>query len=153
MKIIKKGRKQKGWAKKYKCTGNGNDEGGCGAILLVEECDLFQTYRSSMGRDEDWYVTFECLQCGVKTDITDSKFNGRELHPYKSWKTSMMCHGVCNHCNGHNCDFDVCEERKCDCINKPCSQCGETPCEGVDDKGILFCNEGCAREFHGINSK
>lgn len=70
MKIIKPGRQQKGWSKQYKCTGKGNNDGGCGATLLVEQGDLFQT--SSSARDEtDYFVTFKCEACGVLTDIPD----------------------------------------------------------------------------------
>jgi len=70
MKVIKKGRPQKGWAKEFKCTGKGNEGGGCGATLLVEQTDLFQT--ASHSRDEtDYYVTFECCECGVLTDVPE----------------------------------------------------------------------------------
>ncbi len=72
MKVVKEGRPQKGWAKEYKCTGKGNDGGGCGATLLVEEGDLSCTY--SHARDETTtYLTFSCCQCGVKTDIWDDE--------------------------------------------------------------------------------
>lgn len=71
MKVIKTGRKQTGWAKEYACTGEGNKGGGCGAILLVEEGDLFATASSAMG-EIDHYVTFECSECSVWTDIKDS---------------------------------------------------------------------------------
>lgn len=70
MKVIKEGRPQKGWAAEHTCSGAGNGNGGCGAILLIEESDLFMT--SSTCRDEtDYYVTFTCCQCGVKTDPKD----------------------------------------------------------------------------------
>lgn len=71
MKVIKPGRPQKGWAKEFKCTGAGNGDGGCGAVLLVEQEDVFQT--SSSVRDEtDYYNTFECSECKVLTDIPQS---------------------------------------------------------------------------------
>lgn len=70
MKTIKKGRQQKGWSKEYICTGVGNGKGGCGAKLLVEEGDFFQTSSSAMGEVE-YYVTFECQECRVWTDVTD----------------------------------------------------------------------------------
>jgi hypothetical protein len=41
MKILKKGRPQKGWATEAKCTWEGNGGGGCGALLLIEEEDLY----------------------------------------------------------------------------------------------------------------
>lgn len=71
MKIIEKGRPQKGWAKEYTCTGRGNGNGGCGAKLLVEIGDVFQT--QSQCRDEtDYYTTFRCPECKVLTDINDA---------------------------------------------------------------------------------
>ena len=70
MKVVKEGRPQEGWAEEYECTGEGNDGGGCGAVLLVEEGDLSCLY--SHARDETTaYLTFSCCQCGVKTDIWD----------------------------------------------------------------------------------
>jgi hypothetical protein len=68
MKIIKQGREQKGWAAELPCTGGGNGEGGCGAILLVESTDLFLTY-NHVHTDTDEFVTFKCMACGVLTDI------------------------------------------------------------------------------------
>lgn len=69
MEVIEPGNPQKGWAKKYKCTGNGNGGGGCGAKLLVEEADIFQTSSSHYDGSTDYYVTFECCQCKVWTDV------------------------------------------------------------------------------------
>ena len=70
MKVLKKGRKQKGWASEMKCTGRGNGGGGCGALLLVEEEDVFLTHNSCMG-ESDYFFTFKCPECWVKTDIPD----------------------------------------------------------------------------------
>ncbi len=69
MKIIKKGRQQKGWAEKFECTGKGNGGGGCGATLLVEENDLYTTRSSDYTGDTEHFITFSCLACGVETDI------------------------------------------------------------------------------------
>ena len=70
MRVIIKGRQQTGWAKECACTGSGNGEGGCGAALLVEEGDLYET--TSHARDETTrYVTFKCSECGVQTDVKD----------------------------------------------------------------------------------
>lgn len=78
MKVLEKGRKQKGWAVEKICTGKGNDGGGCGAKLLVEKGDLFQT--SSSCRDEtDYFVTFKCVECGILTDIKDYPRHATEL--------------------------------------------------------------------------
>lgn len=40
MKVLRPGRKQKGWSTEAECTGLGNGGGGCGAKLLVEEDDV-----------------------------------------------------------------------------------------------------------------
>jgi hypothetical protein len=70
MKVLKKGRPQKGWAKECSCSGNGNGGGGCGAKLLVDESDLFRTGSHSYDGSSEYYVTFKCPECGVLTDIT-----------------------------------------------------------------------------------
>lgn len=70
MKTVKKGRKQKGWAKEVKCTGNGNGGGGCGATLLVEQGDLYKTFHHCYGDSSpDVFITFTCQECGIETDI------------------------------------------------------------------------------------
>lgn len=70
MKVLKKGRKQKGWSTEANCTGHGNGGGGCGAKLLIEESDLYFTF--SHARDEtERHVTFTCCECGVETDLRD----------------------------------------------------------------------------------
>lgn len=85
VKTIKKGRKQKGWAKKHKCTGDGNDEAGCGAKLLIEQDDLFETSQSCMGKEIDYFVTFKCQECGQLTDIDNAPSN-IDLPTYEKWK-------------------------------------------------------------------
>jgi hypothetical protein len=69
MKVIEKGREQKGWAKKFKCTGEGNKGGGCGAVLLVEQDDIFYTYSNHYDGSSETYCTFQCPQCQVLTDL------------------------------------------------------------------------------------
>lgn len=70
MKVIQQGRAQRGWSKELRCTGEGNKGGGCNALLLVEQDDVFVT--TSSARDEvDYYNTFRCSECGVLTDIKD----------------------------------------------------------------------------------
>ena len=78
MKVLKKGRPQRGWSKELECTGAGNGGGGCGARLLVEIGDVFETERSCMGRDIDYFVTFRCSECGVLTDIDNVPSHVRE---------------------------------------------------------------------------
>lgn len=71
MKIIKAGRPQKGWSKEFTCTGAGNGMGGCGAVLLVEQDDVFGTESHHYDGSSEYYKTFKCASCGVWTDIKD----------------------------------------------------------------------------------
>jgi hypothetical protein len=96
MKLIKKGREQRGWAKEFECTGIGNGGGGCGAILLVEQGDVYQTVYYNMG-DCSVSNTFTCSECGVETDIKE----GLPFTPRKNLGESEIglsigecsCHG------------------------------------------------------------
>lgn len=72
MKILKKGRAQKGWAKEFDCTGSGNGGSGCGAKLLVEQDDVFRTASHHYDGSSEYYNTFKCPCCYVWTDITES---------------------------------------------------------------------------------
>ncbi len=71
MKVLKKGRKQKGRSKEFKCTGKGNGGGGCGATLLVSENDLYETASYHYDGSSEHYTTFCCPGCGVETDVKD----------------------------------------------------------------------------------
>lgn len=67
METVKKGRKQGGWAKNFECKGDG---GGCGAVLLVSQTDLYKTDRYPYDVDSSEYlITFCCPECGVETDV------------------------------------------------------------------------------------
>ncbi len=70
MMVLKKGRKQDGKSFELKCTGKGNGNGGCGAILLVSENDMYQTESHAL-HETDYYVTFRCPECRVETDVPD----------------------------------------------------------------------------------
>lgn len=84
MKVLKAGREQKGWATEAECTGSGNGNGGCGAVLLVEEGDLFQTSRYSYGEESaERFATFSCSACGVLTDIPLGKVPSHIFHALK----------------------------------------------------------------------
>lgn len=68
MKVLLEGREQAGWSIEARCTGVGNGAGGCEALLLVEEGDIFET--RSHARDETvGYATFRCSECLVLTDL------------------------------------------------------------------------------------
>ena len=76
MKVLKPGRDQNGPAVEAYCTGDGNGGGGCNALLLVEEGDVFETSKSSTG-ETDCFTTFKCPSCGTLTDL-----KGR--HPFRN---------------------------------------------------------------------
>lgn len=71
MKLVKPGRPQSGWAQEFACTGEGNRGGGCGAVLLVEQDDVFRTFSSHYDGSTDNYNTFKCSACGVETDLPE----------------------------------------------------------------------------------
>jgi hypothetical protein len=87
MKVLKKGRAQKGWATEASCTGSGNGGGGCGAKLLVEEADIYMTSSSHYDGSNEAYVTFRCPDCGVETDLSNTMGQGRSL-PGKIWEVA-----------------------------------------------------------------
>lgn len=72
MKVLKPGRPQKGWSRKFTCTGKGNGDGGCGAQLLVEQGDVYNTHHYDYGGGHTIYNTFRCPSCKSQTDIPDS---------------------------------------------------------------------------------
>jgi hypothetical protein len=77
MKVLEAGRPQRGWSIEARCTGAGNGNGGCGALLLVEQADLFKTF--SHCRDEtDTFVTFKCT-CGVLTDLQNKHWPPHDI--------------------------------------------------------------------------
>ena len=69
MKILKPGSIERAkWSKEITCTGRGNGGHGCGAVLLVEEGDLYYT-RCHVRDEVDVFVTFTCGFCGRKNDL------------------------------------------------------------------------------------
>lgn len=79
MKVIEPGRPQKGWSIEHRCTGKGNGDRGCDALLLVEEDDLFMT-TSSVRVEITYYKTFRCPECGVMTDLENTS-SGQRVVP------------------------------------------------------------------------
>jgi hypothetical protein len=71
MKIKEKGTRQTHWEKEFECTGIGNDHmhKSCGALLIIEEEDLFITSFTNYGGDRETFITFQCIQCGSHTDV------------------------------------------------------------------------------------
>lgn len=79
MKVLEKGRAQKGWAIEARCTGSGNGGGGCKAKLLVEEGDIYLTHSGHYDGSNEKYTTFRCPECSVETDIADGRVPGAVL--------------------------------------------------------------------------
>jgi hypothetical protein len=71
MRVLEKGPKKKYWSKKLTCTGAGNIGGFCGAKLLVEQGDVFRTEYQHCDGSHESYHTFECVECGGMTDISE----------------------------------------------------------------------------------
>ena len=69
MDVLKKGRPQKSWTSKFTCSGKGNGGGGCGAVLLVSEYDLYYTHSDHYDGSSETYTTFTCCECEVETDV------------------------------------------------------------------------------------
>lgn len=76
MRVLKSGTGAKGWSAEKTCTGSGNGGGGCGAVLLVEQDDVFETTSSACGEIER-HATFRCAECGVWTDVPRPPFRLR----------------------------------------------------------------------------
>lgn len=85
MRVIKDGRKQAGWSRKFNCTGLGNGNGGCEATLLVEFPDLFRTRKDLYDGSSEEFVTFRCCQCGVETDIDYTGPDASEIPFKRDW--------------------------------------------------------------------
>jgi hypothetical protein len=108
VKVIKKGRQQKGWAKQITCTGKGHGRGGCGAVLLIEESDLLRGERWVMGRDHEVWVYFVCSECGVKSEVNNYPGDVYKLATHKSLADvtepeTKRCPGCDGSCPPGNC--------------------------------------------------
>ncbi len=77
------------WHLEKECTGEGNGGPGCGALLRVEEGDLFHTHRYPHDGSHETYTTFKCLQCGVMTDIPDVMPPRFHLPDKKQWESDQ----------------------------------------------------------------
>lgn len=77
MRTLTKGNKEtQGWSKKLICTGKGNGNDGCHALLLVEFDDLFYDtlkYRRNGDETETFISTFRCHDCGALTDLAKNE--------------------------------------------------------------------------------
>jgi|GEM_PF-6506745 len=74
MQVFKKG---KHWSRKVKCTGNNNGGGGCGAILLITEKDIYEIIDCSRCNNDchncRGLTVFCCPKCRVETNIRVSR--------------------------------------------------------------------------------
>lgn len=69
MKVLQSGDPAGAWKEEVKCTGNGNGNNGCGALLEVQAPDLFHTASFDYGGGSDHYITFSCPECNKWTDM------------------------------------------------------------------------------------
>lgn len=53
-------------SKKFKCSGRGHGEDGCGVTLLVSENNLYHINRDSVIKTKS-LATFFCPECGTET--------------------------------------------------------------------------------------
>lgn len=85
MKIIKPGRYGEKWAMENVCTGHGNGQTGCDAVLLVDKDDL-RYYVGEPGGSTDPAVCFKCPICFSVTDIPRKNwpFDYNNLIPWTS---------------------------------------------------------------------
>ena len=90
MKVLQEGNPND-WEIEQVCTGSGNGDGGCKARLLVAEDDIFVTTRTYYNSETEYFYTFECPCCGVKTDIPEkdivAKRRWRNIAPIKANNT------------------------------------------------------------------
>lgn len=70
MKVLAKG---DDWNIKATCTGGGNGDGGCGAVLLVEAEDVGRTESHDRDGSITQFATFRCPECQVLTDLPYNK--------------------------------------------------------------------------------
>lgn len=57
------------WSVQILCSGKGNNKIGCGAVLLVEESDLFNSTRVIEHDHVVMQTSFCCTECKAHTDI------------------------------------------------------------------------------------
>ena len=90
MKVLKPGDGRKEWSFKTKCTGHGNEGGGCKAVLLIGLSDLFHTHSSHYDGSNEIYTTFKCVECGVLTDLpVGTQVPGDDLPDQAAWEAKQ----------------------------------------------------------------
>jgi hypothetical protein len=91
MKVIKKGRPQKGWAAQFTCTGESDTGGGCGAVLLVEQDDIytFMTGGSYCENADETNYAFTCSECGVETVVKSNRHGWKKPKDWPNLPTHL----------------------------------------------------------------
>jgi hypothetical protein len=82
VKVIERAPAKKPWSAEAECIGYGNGSPkGCGSKLLVEEGDLYKTYRdySRENAASGIYPTFTCPVCHAETDVPLKGFSSHLL--------------------------------------------------------------------------
>ncbi len=92
MKVIQPGREGPQWSHRFTCTGSGNGDGGCSAILQVDKDDLYRTYRCDYLGDRDYFNTFRCPLCGAETDVKVPPQIERALPSKSTWMAKHPKH-------------------------------------------------------------
>lgn len=69
MRVIEPGVEGGLWKQEVRCTGAGNGNDGCGALLEVQAADLFHTANTDYGGDTTDYITIECPLCEKWNDL------------------------------------------------------------------------------------
>lgn len=89
MKVLKPGRPQSAWNKKYACA-------DCRASLLVTKDDIFRGERSIMGREFEHFPAFECPLCRAHTKVKekDCPLSTGALPTYEQWKAKQPRPGL-----------------------------------------------------------
>ena len=64
MKVLQEPNQEPAWTLVQRCTGEGNGGHGCGATLLVDRADVFNS--NTFTRP---FLAFRCPLCAVVTDI------------------------------------------------------------------------------------
>ena len=89
MKVLKKGTQSPDFSVEVTCKGNRISNSGCGALLLVEQADIYLAeYGSGMDDYTEVLYVFTCPECGKENALDKAKQpDGRLDFPTKrAWK-------------------------------------------------------------------
>ena len=83
MEVIKKGPE---WSMDVECTGYGNGNDGCGALLRVTLDDVFKN-QVHAGNETNTYLTIRCCECSVMTDLARNHIPSDDI-PIRIWNNA-----------------------------------------------------------------